>query len=66
MAKKKMKKVWYLQGPFTRYNENVKELAEKNGIRIIDSRFTDSKKDAAEETPKVTEKPKGGKKDKAS
>ena len=31
--------VWYLPGPFTRYNEDVKALAQKSGVRIVDARF---------------------------
>lgn len=52
--------VWYLPGPFTRYNEDVKGLAQKSGVRIVDARFVpeDGRKDAAPEKdlPKVTEK----------
>ena len=52
--------VWYLPGPFTRYNEDVKSLAQKSGVRIVDARFVpeDGRKDAAPEKdlPKVTEK----------
>jgi hypothetical protein len=52
--------VWYLPGPFTRYNEDVKSLAQKSGVRIVDDRFVpeDGRKDAAPEKdlPKVTEK----------
>lgn len=52
--------VWYLPGPFTRYNEDVKALAQKSGVRIVDARFVpeDRRKDAAPEKdlPKVTEK----------
>ncbi|MEQ3620565.1 MAG: hypothetical protein ABNH42_04400 [Marinobacter sp.] len=52
--------VWYLPGPFTRYNEDVKALAQKSGVRIVDARFVpeNGRKDAAPEKdlPKVTEK----------
>jgi hypothetical protein len=52
--------VWYLPGPFTRYNEDVKSLAQKSGVRIVDARFVpeNGRKDAAPEKdlPKVTEK----------
>ena len=43
--------VWYLPGPFTRYNEDVKALAQKSGVRIVDARFVpeDGRKDAAPE-----------------
>lgn len=52
--------VWYLDGPFTRYNEDVKELAQKAAVRIIDGRFVPEKdrKDAAKDVPKVTERKK--------
>ena len=39
MANKQKAPVWYLAGPFHRYKEDVKELARKAGVRIIDARF---------------------------
>ena len=59
MAKQKAP-VWYLAGPFTRYNEDVKDLARKAAVRIVDARYVpeDQRKDAAPEKDlaKVTEK----------
>ena len=59
MAKQKAP-VWYMAGPFTRYNEDVKDLARKAAVRIVDARYVpeDQRKDAAPEKdlPKVTEK----------
>ncbi|WP_434703077.1 hypothetical protein J3P85_19380 [Pseudomonas sp. Z1-12] len=48
------KNVWYLPGPFHQYLEDVKALAKKAGLRIIDANVTESREDAAEDTPKVT------------
>ena len=33
------KDVWFLEGPFHRYEQDVKKEARKAGLRIIDSRF---------------------------
>jgi hypothetical protein len=48
------KNVWYLPGPFHQYQEDVKALAKKAGLRIIDANVTESREDAAEDTPEVT------------
>lgn len=48
------KNVWYLPGPFHQYQEDVKALAKKAGLRIIDANVTESREDEAEETPEVT------------
>lgn len=59
MAKQKAP-VWYLAGPFTRYNEDVKDLARKAAVRIVDARYVPEgqRQDAApdKDLPKVTEK----------
>ncbi|AIC20579.1 hypothetical protein EY04_17195 [Pseudomonas chlororaphis] len=48
------KNIWYLAGPFHQYQEDVKALAKKNGLRIIDANVTESRVDEAEDVPKVT------------
>lgn len=52
-------KIWYLAGPFFRYEQDVKELAKKAGVRIVDANVTESRKNAADakDLPKVTLKP---------
>lgn len=56
MANKQKAPAWYLEGPFHRYKEDVKELARKAGVRIIDARFVaeQDRGNAAEEVPKAT------------
>lgn len=51
--------VWYLSGPFYKYQENVKKLASKAGLRIIDADVTTFRGDATPEDqcPQVTLKP---------
>lgn len=57
------KKVWYLPGPYYRYEEDVKVLARKNNLRIVDSNAMrtprDKWPDAADpkDLPNVTLKP---------
>ena len=36
----KLKKIWLVPHPTSQFNENVKELAADNGLRIIDAKFT--------------------------
>ncbi|WP_338762017.1 hypothetical protein [Massilia sp. METH4] len=48
------KQVWYLPGPFYQYVENVKELADRAGLRIIDANVTEDRSNEAPKTPKVT------------
>lgn len=50
------KNVWYLPGPFHRYNEDVKSLAKEAGLRIIDANVTTDRKGEADKTPTVTVK----------
>lgn len=49
--------IWYLAGPFYRYEQDVKAEAAKAGVRIIDANATDSRESAAKDVPKVTLKP---------
>ncbi|HEY2455218.1 MAG TPA: hypothetical protein VGI71_21875 [Scandinavium sp.] len=46
--------IWYLPGPFHMYQEDVKELAKKHGLRIVDANVTGSRADEAHDTPEVT------------
>lgn len=48
------KNIWYLPGPFHRYQEDVKALAKEAGLRIIDANVTDDRGGEAENTPEVT------------
>jgi len=48
------KNIWYLPGPFHQYQEDVKALAKKSGLRIIDANATDGREDEADDTPDVT------------
>jgi regulator of replication initiation timing len=48
------KNIWYLPGPFHQYQEDVKALAKKAGLRIIDANVTEGREDKADDTPKVT------------
>ncbi|CAI8788362.1 Chromosome partition protein Smc [Pseudomonas sp. IT-P253] len=48
------KNIWYLPGPFHQYHEDVKALAKKAGLRIIDANVTESRDDEADNTPEVT------------
>lgn len=57
MAKPEQKApVWYLAGPFYRYEQDVKSLAKKAGVRIIDATVTDDRSNAADDKdlPRVT------------
>ena len=50
-------KIWYLLGPFHQYQEDVKALAKKAGLRIIDASVTASRDGEAADVPVVTVKP---------
>lgn len=53
------KQIWYLAGPFTKYDVDVKALAEKAGLRIVDARFAKDTSDGATDVPSLgEEKPK--------
>lgn len=47
------KKIWYVNFPTFQYKENVKELAIKNGLKIIDARFQGDN-EQCEKAPKLT------------
>lgn len=47
------KKIWYVKFPTFQYKENVKELAVKNGLRIVDEQFQGENKQC-EKAPKLT------------
>ena len=49
-------KIWYLPGPFHQYQEDVKALAKKAGLRIIDASVTASRDGEAKDVPAVTVK----------
>jgi hypothetical protein len=49
--------IWYLPGPFHRYEDDVKALAKKAGLRIIDASATESRDNEADSPPKARLKP---------
>ncbi|WP_370601191.1 HeH/LEM domain-containing protein [Pseudomonas nitroreducens] len=49
--------IWYLPGPFHRYEDDVKALAKKAGLRIVDANMTESREGAAEKVPEAALKP---------
>lgn len=49
--------IWYLAGPFHKYQENVKELAREHGLVIVDANVAESRKGAAKDVPEVTIRP---------
>ena len=49
------KNVWYVEFPTFKYNEDVKVIASKAGLKVIDVKFYDEEK-AADKTPKLTKK----------
>ena len=53
-------KVWLVEFPTYKYNEDVKKLASKSGLKIIDARFKDSVNPAniADKVPELTLKAK--------
>lgn len=46
--------IWYLPGPFHRYEQDVKALAKEAGLRIIDANVTESRDGECENPPEVT------------
>ncbi|WP_458373012.1 hypothetical protein [Pseudomonas laurylsulfatiphila] len=48
------KNIWYLPGPFHRYEGDVKAIAKKAGLRIVDANVTESRDGECEKPPKVT------------
>lgn len=49
------KNVWYIEFPTFQYNEDVKALASKAGLKIVDAQFYNEDL-AADKTPKLTKK----------
>lgn len=48
------KNIWYLPGPFHRYEDDVKAIAKKNGLFIIDANVTEDRTGETENPPEVT------------
>lgn len=46
-------KIWYVEFPTYQYNEDVKELARKNNLKIVDAIFQ-GENEQCEEAPKLT------------
>ncbi|MFL1527840.1 hypothetical protein [Pseudomonas sp. O230] len=46
--------IWYLPGPFHRYEDDVKAIANKAGLIIIDANVTESREGEADKVPEVT------------
>ena len=55
MAEQKTDKrqVWYVEFPSYRYNEDIKDLARMNNLRILDIRFQGDNKQCAK-APKLS------------
>ena len=51
--------IWYVEFPTFQYNEDVKDLARKNNLKIIDSRFQGDNKQC--DKPQKLTKIKGSK-----
>lgn len=47
------KNIWYLPGPFHRYEDDVKAIAKKAGLIIVDANVTESRDGECEKPPKV-------------
>ncbi len=46
-------KVWYVDFPSYRYNEDIKAIAKERGLKIVNARFKGSNKQCAN-APKLT------------
>jgi hypothetical protein len=46
--------IWYLPGPFHRYEDDVKAIAKKEGLIIIDANVTEDRGGEVEKPPKAT------------
>jgi hypothetical protein len=57
MAEKEESKVWYVEFPTFQYKEDVKELAKKHGLKIVDVQFKGE--DDGAKGPKLTKLKKG-------
>lgn len=45
MAQKKdTRKIWFVEFPTYRYTQDVLEVARKNGLKVVDSRFKGEKR----------------------
>ena len=51
-----MKKIWLVEHPTSQYKEDVIQLANANGLNLIDAKFADSftKAQLADKPPKLT------------
>lgn len=47
------KNIWYLPGPFHRYEDDVKAIAKKAGLIIIDANVTTDRDGEVEKAPKA-------------
>lgn len=47
------KNIWYLPGPFHRYEDDIKAIAKKAGLRIIDANVTESRDGECEKPPRA-------------
>ena len=47
------KEIWYVEFPTYRYKEDVKELAQRNNLKIVDATFQGENKQC-EKAPKLT------------
>jgi hypothetical protein len=45
--------IWYLPGPFHRYEDDVKAIAKKAGLIIIDANVTEDRDGEVEKPPKA-------------
>lgn len=45
--------IWYLPGPFHRYEDDVKAIAKKAGLIIVDANVTEDRDGEAEKPPKA-------------
>ena len=48
-----LKEIWYVEFPTYKYKEDVKELAQRNNLKIIDATFQGKNKQC-EKAPKLT------------
>ena len=54
-------KIWYVEFPTYQYNEDVKELARKNNLKIVDAIFQ-GENEQCSKPPKLTKIKKGSQK----
>ena len=48
-----MKNIWYVEFPTFQYKEDVKELARKNDLKVVDARFQ-GKDNQCDDAPSLT------------